>query len=913
MEQYFYLRLVGLVIALLFGIALMARYPLKVKKWSMSVLFAGVLILLSLVFISGYIDSPNVPSYLYDIAVFLIVLAAFNSAYENVKSERKFDSIEHEQVWQTAMYKQLPASVCVEQNGKILFKNQSFQMLQASVQKANPFSECNWGQNEITIEVQRGLPIDFLVHKFLLNEGHDVDDKVAYLAVSIQTLRDQQSFLHELAEYRQNQQKPVVNLVVDAMHQALPKGLIYLGRFNRQNQCFTYLAHQSQDAELNIFDELILPDELIKDADGWFNLDEEAMALMPSSHGLTSYTAEDRWVYVIRNNDHQVLGIVFILLPYKQAFSQGFIDFLSILVYQIKLELAHLKDQLRLEQSTNRYRTFIQNSHDAILDLKINPAMDIKLDDEAQWQKLTENGQVAQMNQRFYSLFELPKGVSISEILSSGSIKHVIRYVLQSGNPSSTIETRFINLSGEVLWLQCTTMAEIHDDKLYGIWLMIRDITESRTHIENLEYKTRHDDLTDLPNRNALADILDEKIELAKQFGLKVGLLFFDLDRFKEVNDALGHNYGDVLLKKIPQRINNYLQPINAKLCRLGGDEFAIVIPTIESTAQVLELAKEIQTALRQAFDLGQLHVEVSASLGVSCYPENGLDSNTMMRCADVAMYKAKHTPGGILSYSANLDEGSPRRLAIMAAINSGLKQDQFFLYYQPKLDLKTGQITAAEALIRWQHPEMGLISPGEFIPLAEMSDIIIDVTEWVLDQAINQLKQFQEADQSIRLSVNVSTRNLLDDNLVPYIESKLEQYDVRPQQLELEITESALMVDPDRALETLNKLSALGLSISVDDFGTGYSSLVYLRRLPIDSLKIDLMFVRNMCRNEQDAIIVNSIINLGHNLSLTVVAEGAEDKATLNVLKTMGCDYVQGYEVSRPVPATDFLSLIES
>ncbi|WP_165837021.1 GGDEF and EAL domain-containing protein [Bermanella marisrubri] len=878
----------------------------------MPILFVGVLLLLSLVFVLGYIDTPNIPFYLFDLVVLMIVIAALTIAYDNIKSKKYLEGLQHDQVWQTAMYKQMPASICVEQYGKIVFKNQSFQMLQESLQQANPFAECNWGQNEISLEVKQGLPIDFLVHKFLLNEGNEVDDKTAYLAVSIQTLRDQQSFLHQLSENRHYQQKPVINLVVDAIHQALPKGLIYLGRYDRQNQSFTYLAHQSQDSELQIFDELLLPDELIQNAEGWFNLDDNAKALLPSSHGLTGYSAEDRWAYVIRNNDQQILGIVFILLPYKQTFSQGFIDFLSILVYQIQLELAHSKDQLKLEQNTKRYRSFIQNSNDAILDLKIDPAMDINLDSDKQWDLILENGQVAQINQRFCSLFEVPKNADTTLILNTKSIKHVIRYILQSSNPNSNIETRFINSSGEVLWLQCTTMAEIYDDKLFGIWLMTRDITENRTHIERLEYKTRHDDLTGLPNRNALSELLDEKIELAKQFGLKVGLLFFDLDRFKEVNDALGHNYGDVLLKKIPQRINNYLQPINAKLCRLGGDEFAIVIPTIENTAQVLELAKDIQTALRQAFDLGQLHVEVSASLGVSCYPENGSDVGTLMRCADVAMYKAKHTPGGILSYSANLDEGSPRRLAIMAAINSGLKQDQFFLHYQPKMDLKTGHVTAAEALIRWQHPEMGLISPGEFIPLAEMSDIIIDLTEWVLDQAIYQLKKFQLSQKDVRLSVNVSTRNLLDDNLVPYIHAKLEEYDVRPQQLELEITESALMVDPDRALETLNKLSGLGLSISVDDFGTGYSSLVYLRRLPIDSLKIDLMFVRNMCRNDQDAIIVNSIINLGHNLSLTVVAEGAEDKATVEVLKTMGCDYVQGYQISKPVPEDEFLRLLD-
>jgi len=253
------------------------------------------------------------------------------------------------------------------------------------------------------------------------------------------------------------------------------------------------------------------------------------------------------------------------------------------------------------------------------------------------------------------------------------------------------------------------------------------------------------------------------------------------------------------------------------------------------------------------------------------------------------------------------MDENSPRRLALMAAMERGIKEDQFFLLFQPKFDLAKHQIHAAEALIRWQHPDMGLVSPGEFIPIAELSDVIIPMTEWVIDQALKQIQKWLAKGIEIKVSVNVSTRNLLDDNLLSFIKHKLAQYSVPAKLFELEITESALMADPERALYTLIKISELGVSISVDDFGTGHSSLVYLRQLPIDALKVDIMFVRNMCNNKQDEIIVNSIINLAHNLSLIVVAEGAEDKETLDKLKEMSCDLVQGFYVSKAVTGEEF------
>ena len=380
-----------------------------------------------------------------------------------------------------------------------------------------------------------------------------------------------------------------------------------------------------------------------------------------------------------------------------------------------------------------------------------------------------------------------------------------------------------------------------------------------------------------------------------------------DLDRFKEINDALGHHYGDVLLKKISPRVKPLLAPTRSHLSRLGGDEFAVILPSIQSVSEAEALAKSILEKIREPFDLGQLNVEISGSIGITVYPDDGTDTATLMRCADVAMYKAKSVAGGVLCYRNDLDDSSPRRLEIMASMGKGLRQEEFYMCFQPKVDMKERAVTSAEALIRWKHPELGLVSPGEFIPLAEMSDMIISMTEWVIDKTLQSIKKWREQGLFVKVSVNVSTRNLLDENLIPYLKEKLDQYEVPAHLLEVEITESALMADPDRALETLNRISDLGVSISVDDFGTGYSSLVYLRKLPLDALKIDITFVRNMCRNEQDEIIVNSIINLSHNLGLVVVAEGAEDKETVERLQEMDCDQVQGFYFSKPLIAEDF------
>jgi len=907
MEHYFYVRLAVLILLVLTLFSLIAWHPKQVRHYTTSLIFAGLVLLLGVLILAFAEHSYDWATLTADIAVLLLAIGGLGSMYRNVVLYAKKRQQARAQQWLKSLYGHLPVAMCIESKGSIVFSNHQFKTLQQTSGRSNPFSGCSMGQSELTLRTQGGKAQDYLVHTFLLPNLDDDNAQVGYAGVDIHSVRDQQAFLHELSQQRQHQNKPVVNLVVDAIHQALPQGLIYLGRYDRQSGCYHYLTHQSQEKGLTIREDLYLPEYLSEDVHGWVCLSPEQMASIPKNHGLSRYEADQVWMNIIRGEQSNPLGILFIFLPNYQPFSQGFMDFLSILIYQIKLELAHQKDQLRLEQSTTRYRTFIQNSNEAIIDLKIDPAMSMRLDEENQWLFVLAHAQVAQINDRFFNLFDISDGTGISDILSMPSLKHVITYVLQSGTTNSTLETRLVDKKGESKWLQCTIIADIHDEKLYGLWLMIRDITESRTHIDHLEYKTRHDDLTDLPNRLGLHDILDEKIELAKQFGLKVGLVCFDLDRFKEINDALGHTYGDVLLKKIPLRIEHLLKQDNAYLCRLGGDEFAIVMPSIQNLEQVTSFARTVLQEIKQAFDLGQLHVEVSASMGISSFPDHGNDAATLIRCADIAMYKAKHSPGGILSYSADLDEGSPRRLAIMAAMNNGLKQDEFYLCYQPKLNLQQGSINAAEALIRWNHPDMGIISPAEFIPLAEMSDVIIDMTEWVLNQAISQLKDWLKKGIEINLSVNVSTRNLLDENLLPYIEEKLIEHDVPARLLELEITESSLMVDPERALETLNKIADLGVGISVDDFGTGYSSLIYLRQLPITALKIDLAFVRNMCNDPQDAIIVNSIINLGHNLSLTVIAEGAEDQQTLTALKQMGCDFVQGYVISRPVTCAKF------
>ncbi len=427
------------------------------------------------------------------------------------------------------------------------------------------------------------------------------------------------------------------------------------------------------------------------------------------------------------------------------------------------------------------------------------------------------------------------------------------------------------------------------------------DITERNRAAADQAFHAHHDALTRLANRNLLQITLDHYIATETP----LTLMLLDLDRFKEVNDTLGHPIGDALLCQIAPRLESALTGCNALIARLGGDEFTVLIPGRDHQAEAETFARGLLANLAVPFQVEQMHLEISASIGIAFYPKDSTDPHTLLRFADVAMYHAKKRGNHIECYDPAYDEHTPQRLALMAELGNAIQQQQLELHYQPKLDLHTDRICGVEALIRWRHPTQGLIYPDAFIPLAEVSDVIHPLTREVLRQALRQQRDWKRMfDTPMPVSVNLSARNLIDERCVVAVSEALAEFDANPGDLVLEITETALMHEPERAAQLLNDIAALGVKLSIDDFGTGYSSLGYLRRLPIGELKIDRLFVQDMVGNEQDAVIVRSTIGLAHNLNLKVVAEGVEDAATLDMLRQMGCDQIQGYHIGRPLAA---------
>jgi diguanylate cyclase (GGDEF)-like protein len=380
-----------------------------------------------------------------------------------------------------------------------------------------------------------------------------------------------------------------------------------------------------------------------------------------------------------------------------------------------------------------------------------------------------------------------------------------------------------------------------------------------------------------------------------------------DLDRFKEINDTLGHHSGDVLLGELGPRLAA-AAGADATVARLGGDEFAVLPgkPTGERAA-LEDLAGQLLACVQQPFVVDELSIEVAASVGIARFPRDGRDVHTLLRHADVAMYQAKETQTGCRLYRTEDDRHSVERLSVLSDARKAIESNEIVVYYQPVIDLQDGRVRGAEALVRWPHPTLGLLTPAAFIGAIEQTGLIGPLTRHVLEQSIAQCAEWRRGGRDLSVAVNLSVRNLLDSGLSEDIELMLGAYGLAPHALSLEITESMLMADPERALATVTRLSALGVQLAVDDFGTGYSSMAYLRRLPIDELKIDRSFVTPMLLDESDLIIVRSTINLGHDLGLRIVAEGVEDEATLQRLAVMGSDLAQGFHISRPLAAGAF------
>ena len=442
------------------------------------------------------------------------------------------------------------------------------------------------------------------------------------------------------------------------------------------------------------------------------------------------------------------------------------------------------------------------------------------------------------------------------------------------------------------------------------LWLVLFRIVAraSRTlhaQAERHEHAANHDELTGLPNRRALLAVLRRTIEAAGRDRTSCALLLLDLDGFKDLNDTLGHGAGDALLREIGPRLERALAG-RASVARVGGDEFAVVLPAGSDEATARRAAADVRAALAPAFGLDGLEVVVEASVGVALFPGHADDSAGLLQRADVAMYQAKRDRTGVEVYDSARDCSSRERLALAADLRAGLGRGELEVHFQPQAGLRDGAIVGVEALVRWRHPERGLLGPAAFVDLAETSGLARPLALEVLDRSLAQVAAWAEEGLSVTVAVNLSVANLLDTRLPDDVAALLEGAGVEAERLVLEITESAVMADPARCSSVLQPLRELGVGLALDDFGTGYSSLAHLRDLPVDELKVDRSFVARMAEQDEDAAIVRSTIELGHALGLRVVAEGVEDVAAWRCLRDLRCDVAQGYFLSRPAPAAE-------
>ena len=503
-------------------------------------------------------------------------------------------------------------------------------------------------------------------------------------------------------------------------------------------------------------------------------------------------------------------------------------------------------------------------------------------------------------------------GQNIETIKALGHDQELYQEIFKAIHSGGAWKGEF-SLDDKIKKTHCVSarVSPVNDNQsaLSHVVFMLEDISEAKKQQNALRRQALHDNLTDLPNRTLFIDRLEQAILAAQRNNTSVTVMLMDLDHFKEINDTLGHHIGDTLLQQIGPKIHQNLRSVDT-VARMGGDEFLLLLPG-SNEEQGMEVAQKILGSISEPFIVDGHALEIGASIGIAVYPFHADDPNSLIRRADVAMYGAKNKRNGCNIYDPKDDQYNPGRLTLMTELRQAIEQNQLCLYYQPKIDIQTNRCIGVEALVRWIHPKKGQIQPSAFVCSAEKSGTIKSLTQWVLRNAIEQSIQWSKQGLELDVSVNISARDFQDPELLHLIENLISVSELDPSNLTLELTESAVMTDTKRAFDSLSELDKMGIKLSIDDFGTGYSSLDYLKRLPVDELKIDRSFVVDMTTNKNDAAIVRSTIDLAHNLGLNVVAEGVEDQVALDLLKEMNCDAMQGYFTSRPLPAEKVIEFL--
>jgi diguanylate cyclase (GGDEF)-like protein/PAS domain S-box-containing protein len=548
----------------------------------------------------------------------------------------------------------------------------------------------------------------------------------------------------------------------------------------------------------------------------------------------------------------------------------------------------NFKEKLRLIESEQRYRSLVDHNLDAVfsIDLKgkildVNPAA----------QSLTGYTVRQLKTRKIFSLLCESDMPDFNMIIEETKV----------GNAMESIDCRFIHRKGQYLTIHLKTIPIVIDTEIKGMYVILRDLSEQAKSTELIKYMAFHDQLTGLRNRRALLDQLDDLVKNKRKSNYQFALLFIDIDRFKYLNDTLGHIVGDQILKQVADRLID-IQKDYCTVYRQGGDEFIVVLE--ESSRQKAgEFAQKVLSRFTESFYFNSQEYYITPSIGISLFPNDGKDAETLIKSADEALYSVKEKGKAHYQfYRAEMHPAGINVIALEAHLRKAIERDELELYYQPQVNLFTNEITSFEALLRWNSKELGLISPAEFIPLAEDTGLIIPIGNWVIDRACMQIKEWGEkSGKPIRIAVNISPKQFMQLDLVQVIKKAIVHYQIEPSLLEIEITEGA-MQDTKETIPLLRKLKELGITVSIDDFGTGYSSLSYLKQFPIDVLKIDQSFVRDIKSDDKDAAIITTIIHLGKSLGMEVVAEGVEDESQAEFLKAVDCEKAQGYLFAKPL-----------